>query len=809
MLKYCYLSKYKDEKGAEKSAMKLKDMAFEWSHLLGKEKVNKEDIRFTLYDTHTDKTVCLFIDVDNIAVKDREKVVDIVSDTIGPYQGYYLDTGGGIHAYFPIRDGFLDNDFNLRRDSYDVICDKIDSKIRDDGLTGTCDRGVFSPKKYGRMVGVKNSKYGTHVKLIDYKMGPWLVKDYLGINESLKTVNKDKTVVTGFYPDAVIKHCRAIQDFKKNTAKYGDKDNPNMYDLWFKIGSIFNKIGRIEEFANLSTRDVEDKFDYLKEEHMYGCRSIQKTYSKSGAKSNPCEGCPHNKPGNAPAYISGKLPTPSRKVGFVINRSGKKIVHGAEKVVKPALQHDDVVNHFINTCTDEVVAIQGTSEYYSYNGKNWEKDWDIKKPGWSGKFRNKLYSIPFNWELNLADREKLVTTLIKHAEMRYLPYKEFNKKLMVAFSNKAFNITDDLELIEHHASNMNTSCLEVAYDETAEAPKFEKFLEEMAKVQDGRDPNIWEDRPEVLSILKIIMGLTVSNIPPHHYQKFFWLHGRANSGKSVFTDILKMLVGHKGVATCNNDSFKGDKNLPSVAHKMLLVGQDLSPTEINKKNRGGFGIVMKELVGEGTYTERIVWKETEAVATSVTVVVTSNYPPSDLSVEEGVLRRIIPIETTWVPPEKIGRLAEKLWEEEKEGIYKIAIDGLKAYLEEEFSVYEESDEFKELIDHAVEEGDSPLAGLLDSCFEIGTVEDRLSSQDIYEVYEKYVTVNGSEKYAKGSFFKVFRREMLTFIKRRGAFSPGDRGIRYKKDGIRGWRYIKIKGETKDGGDDLDSFDFTL
>ncbi|CAN0600055.1 unnamed protein product, partial [Ectocarpus sp. 12 AP-2014] len=95
------------------------------------------------------------------------------------------------------------------------------------------------------------------------------------------------------------------------------------------------------------------------------------------------------------------------------------------------------------------------------------------------------------------------------------------------------------ELQPHRKEHYLLSQLPVAYDPTAECPRFRQFLGE---IFDGED-----DATEKADTLMELIGYTL--IPTARYEKFALLVGNGANGKSVLLDVLCALLGPHCIAS--------------------------------------------------------------------------------------------------------------------------------------------------------------------------------------------------------------------------------------------------------------------
>ena len=108
------------------------------------------------------------------------------------------------------------------------------------------------------------------------------------------------------------------------------------------------------------------------------------------------------------------------------------------------------------------------------------------------------------------------------------------------FQNNIWNV------VPHDREHYCTTMIPIAYDVSAQAPRFCTFLEE-----------IFEDDPDKDDKIKVVLeALGYTLIPSCHLEKFFMLIGGGANGKSVLLNIVAALVGREHACAVQPSQFE-------------------------------------------------------------------------------------------------------------------------------------------------------------------------------------------------------------------------------------------------------------
>lgn len=178
---------------------------------------------------------------------------------------------------------------------------------------------------------------------------------------------------------------------------------------------------------------------------------------------------------------------------------------------------------------------------------------------------------------------------------------------------------------EHSPELFIASGLPYSFDEAATCPKWEKYLSEAQPNEENR------------KCLQMLAGLAL--VPDCRYNVAFFLYGQGGTGKTVFLEVLKALVGTDN--TCNIPLPAFRERFPRVAltEKLLNAIGDMPVMPENGHIADVEGILKEITSGGDIYVERKGKDGWNAPVIARTVFATNELPPfTDRS--EGIWDRL-------------------------------------------------------------------------------------------------------------------------------------------------------------------------
>jgi len=281
----------------------------------------------------------------------------------------------------------------------------------------------------------------------------------------------------------------------------------------------------------------------------------------------------------------------------------------------------------------------------------YEDYWKIMNPGYP------LTHIP------KATAKYVAETLAYIRAYTHIERKEIdnNQDRYINFANGLFDL-DKWVLIEHDPEIRNIAQLPVRYDPNAKCPTIDKYFADCELTE------------ESIKTLEEFAGYCLT--PDMKLQKAIMLYGNGSNGKSVFINLLKIILGKEYVSGESLQNLENDKyRVANLYGKRLNAFPDLkdTPLQTNEVFNTLTGNDL-ELTGERKYQQSFSFKPT------VKLLFSANKPPFAYSDNYAYYRRWILIEfpKTFEKNEIDEAILEKMTtDEEMSGFVNKMLEGLK------------------------------------------------------------------------------------------------------------------------------------
>ena len=216
-------------------------------------------------------------------------------------------------------------------------------------------------------------------------------------------------------------------------------------------------------------------------------------------------------------------------------------------------------------------------------------------------------------------------------------------------------------LAEHKATDQFTKIARVEYDEEAECPQWEAFLEDVL-------PD-----PKVRDYVQRAIGYSLTGSTKE--QCFFIMYGTGSNGKSTFVETIKYMMG-KYAWKMASETIVSRYRPPSSASpdlislrgpRFVVAAETGDGSRLNET-------VIKDLTGTDTMHARALYKSPIEFTPQFKLWMYSNYKPGVRGMDYGIWRRIrlIPFTATIEKPDKT--LSQKL-RTEMPGVFNWALRG--------------------------------------------------------------------------------------------------------------------------------------
>lgn len=219
----------------------------------------------------------------------------------------------------------------------------------------------------------------------------------------------------------------------------------------------------------------------------------------------------------------------------------------------------------------------------------------------------------------------------------------------------------------HDPADNLTKVAAVAYDEIAEAPLFEAFLQQI------------QPDAEMRAFLQRLFGHALSGHVREHILPIF--HGVGANGKSTLVEVCRKVLGDYAASVDPGLLIdRGEQHPTGVAD---LFGLRLALTHESDQGRRLAEGTIKRLTGGDAITARRMREDFWTFQPTHSLIMVTNHAPIVTGTDEGIWRRlrIVPFDVTIPPEDRDGELPEKLFAEGA-GILRWMVEGYLAYQRE-------------------------------------------------------------------------------------------------------------------------------
>jgi len=272
--------------------------------------------------------------------------------------------------------------------------------------------------------------------------------------------------------------------------------------------------------------------------------------------------------------------------------------------------------------------------------------------------------------------------------------------------------------------------LDYTYDEHAEYPLFQKFINRIIPDEDAQ------------KVLRQFVGSAF--IKDINYQKTLWLVGKGGNGKSKFLEIITALIGKNNVTNYSPEQLTQSNSYErgEISGKLLNLSDEMG---------GNIGIpIFKSMVcGEPIPTRRI-YEKPFTMYDYPKMIANINKLPKRIETTDAFYRRllIVPFENPITAEELDYNIAKEIIEKELSGVLVWVIEGIKELVEQKGFTK------SKLIEDAVKKYRLDTDNISSFIDEEGYEFDRTTKillKNLYSEYCMYCKDRGFNKYDYNDF----------------------------------------------------------
>lgn len=232
------------------------------------------------------------------------------------------------------------------------------------------------------------------------------------------------------------------------------------------------------------------------------------------------------------------------------------------------------------------------------------------------------------------------------------------RKNLLAFSNGVLD-TKTGEFLPHSPDYYLTSYIDIDYSETPVfTPNFDKWLD-------------WVSGKDERKAKRILAALYMVLINRYDWQLFLEITGVGGSGKSIFNELAKMLVGADNTASITL------KELENINHRAKLIDKTLIYSS-DQENYIGDGAELRAITGGDTISVRLLYRDPFDTTINAVYMMTNNKSATFKEHNGGIARRRVIYHFNKAVPESMidTKLVDKLLSESA-GIVRLLLDTFK------------------------------------------------------------------------------------------------------------------------------------
>ncbi len=199
---------------------------------------------------------------------------------------------------------------------------------------------------------------------------------------------------------------------------------------------------------------------------------------------------------------------------------------------------------------------------FAYNGASWKEFSRETMKHFLGKVAARLGVLSLEAQ-HYEFQNKLYLQFL--ASAYFEPIKPRSDKVLINLQTGTFEISpDSQQLRDFSAKDFLTYQLPFEYDETANCPIFQSFLDKVLPEK------------ELQYILAEFFGYVFTK--GLKMEKALLLYGSGANGKSVVFDVMNALLGKENIANFSLSNLLEEHNRALIAHKLLNYGSEINAT---------------------------------------------------------------------------------------------------------------------------------------------------------------------------------------------------------------------------------------
>ena len=400
-------------------------------------------------------------------------------------------------------------------------------------------------------------------------------------------------------------------------------------------------------------------------------------------------------------------------------------------------------NHYLELCIEQLLKIAKANNWglckkngfiYLYNGSFWSEVGKESFQSFLGNIALKMGVEKFKAKIHTF-KDELFKQFMADA---YLPTPKANKKkVLINLQNGTFEITPRKRILrEFKRGDFLTHQLPFEYDAHAEAPLFQKYLDEVLPDKDKQ--RVLAEYCGYIFIKPTVLKL----------EKMLILFGTGANGKSVFFEIINALLGSQNISNYSLQSLTNDNGYfrAKIGNKLVNYA-----SEINGKLETD---VFKQMASGEPLEARLPYGEPFILNEYAKLIFNCNDLPKDVEHTNAFFRRflIIGFDITIPEDQQDKELANKIISNELSGVFNWILSGLERVLKQK--KFSKCEAIKNALTDYEKQSDS-VKIFIDE-FEYKNSTDYTVIKDLYIQYKSFCLEDGFRPVNKSNFMKRLR-----------------------------------------------------
>ena len=642
-------------------------------------------------------------------------------------------SGNGVQFFILLDKPIISIDyFNQKKESYIELAKAIQEELKKDGIAGNVDTSVFSKARLMRLPNTLNKKAGrqeSRAFIIQSGRPISFDLDDAGINTSqdveyVRVYPKPDTV-------SVCEGCAFLKHCKTNQA---DVKEPQ----WFAMSTILVRLDDgaklMHEYSNqhpsYSSYETDVKIEHaLENTKPRTCRDI-------ATRWDGCTSCEYYGKVTSPIMIKGPDYIGSGEFGYR-EQLRKETATGEIKIIPGKPVYDDIVKAFAKR--HAYYTLMDSKEVHAFNGTHWVIVSDIEISSWLSAL---IKPSPSTTEVNEALGRIKMQRVMRREQM------QLSTKNLMNFRNHVVNFQTG-ETFPHSVDYGFTSVIPYDYDPYAQAPTWDKFMDD-----------ITEGDKEKRAAIEEFCGYCISG-------DYYWLHkvlfllGSGANGKSVLLKTLGKIAGAENHSTVAIKELVNSTDRHALVNKLFNYSEETSYKSLDDSD------MFKKLSSGGSMRVRVLYVGTFEVVNNAKFICSTNELPKNFDTSNGMYRRlaIIRLNATFAEghPNTDPYIEQKL-EKELSGICNKLIAAYRNLKERGILSYAEG--IRKEVQEYREENDTVLLYFKDAVELTFDEEDVVKVTELYSDYKIYCEMNGLKPLSNVHFGRSVNKEFdrKSFVK---------------------------------------------